>query len=172
MEHFIPSLVWKIFCVRIELTGTVYRATDTSPHALLPKKSIELDSRQGGFPNSFYSQRNGEGLFILANNTWCLLPSDKTDATRHLLREEDLLLTHKLTLFIVLPHRLWFFSFSFKIILDLEIFAWRMAEAKRSYKMRFSSSLLPSALSLETVRSTSEMNWKKNAYIYFSARTH
>lgn len=53
MEHFIPSLVWKIFCVRIELTGTVYRATDTSPPALLPKYPVKWTAGRMAFQIPF-----------------------------------------------------------------------------------------------------------------------
>jgi len=84
-----------MFSFRVELMmETVYRATDTSPLFPSAKKSSEVDSRQDGFPNFLFRCGNREGLFLLAYNTKCLLPSDKTDTKRHFLGEDELSLIH------------------------------------------------------------------------------
>jgi len=89
------ALVWNMFSFRVELMmETVYRATDTSPLFPSAKKSSEVDSRQDGFPNFLFRCGNREGLFLLAYNTKCLLPSDKTDTKRHFLGEDELSLIH------------------------------------------------------------------------------
>lgn len=70
MGHFVPALVWNIFSVHVELTGTVYRATDTSPPALLPKNPMKWTAGRMAFQIPFSATEMGKVCFC-----WPITPN-------------------------------------------------------------------------------------------------
>ncbi len=63
MEHFVPALVWIIFSVHVVLTGTVYRATDTSPPALLPNNPVKWTASRMAFQIPLSAKEMGKVCF-------------------------------------------------------------------------------------------------------------